>query len=86
MASRNKGSVPWKIWVPAELALRTELRYCNPITGKPNYGVRSHLMVALLREFDKAVDRLNADPGAINRLVERLIAADHEEHNREHAS
>lgn len=83
MPSRNKGSVPWKIWVPAELALRTELRYCNPLTGKPNYGVRSHLMVALLREFDSALARMNIsnENGAITRLVERIIAEDHKEHN-----
>lgn len=75
MARRNKETVPWKIWVPAHLALKIELLYCDPMTGKPNYGARSHLIVALLTEFSNTLDHLNrTKPGAIKSLVERMIA------------
>lgn len=75
MATRNKGTIPWKIWLPAELALRTELRYVDPVTGKPIYAARSHLIVALLEEFDRSVSSLEQEnPGLVKALVARLIA------------
>lgn len=75
MSSRNKGTIPWKIWVPAELALRIESRYCDEVTGKPDYGIRSHLIVALLQEFDKAtMQHETTNPGFIRRLVERIAS------------
>lgn len=59
--------------MPAELALRIESRYCDEVTGKPDYGIRSHLIVALLQEFDKATMHKEAtNPGYIRRLIERM--------------
>ena len=75
MAHRNRETRPWKIWVPERLALRIELLYCDPLTGRPNYGARSHLIVALLNEFADNLDRANqVSPGVVKRLVERMIA------------
>lgn len=74
MARRAKGTVPWKVWVPEELALRTELRYLDPMTGKPIYAARSHLITALLLEFDKAVTPIERErPGLVKNLIERII-------------
>lgn len=74
--SRRKGNgVRWKIIVPEALALRIELRYVDPTTGKPDYGARSRLITALLEEFDSVVSPLEKEnPGITKRLLERLVA------------
>lgn len=75
MARRNRETIPWKIWVPERLALRVELLYCSSVTGRPNYGARSHLIVALLEEFVRSLDANDrATPGAIKAFVDRIIA------------
>lgn len=76
MARRNTETIPWKIWVPAHLALKIELLYCDPVSGRPNYGARSHLIVALLTEFSNNLDlHKRVKPGAIKDLVDRMIVA-----------
>ena len=85
MAHRSKGTVPWKIWVPAELALRIELRYLDPVTGKPKYAARSHIITALLMELDRELATLDdIKPGLVGALLERLATAGETE-ERKHA-
>lgn len=87
MATRNRRTVPWKIWVPADLALRFERRYIDPVTKKPQYAARSHILTALMYEFDEAVNRTEQDnPAIIRDVVARLIREGEERVARENAS
>ena len=42
---------PWKISMPATLAGRIEYVLLDQITGKPKYGARNTLIVALLERW-----------------------------------
>lgn len=75
MAKRTKGTVPWKVWVPAMLALRIEMRYIDPATGKPQYAARSHMITALLFEFDRVASELEqTKPELVREVINRMIA------------
>ncbi len=83
MAARNRNTVPWKVYVPAELALKIELRYCGP-SGRPDYGARSHLVVALLREFERVTQATEVPIDFMNNLISRLIRESEEEEKKRH--
>lgn len=46
-------NVQWKIHVPQALALRIESRIFDATKGKPKYGQRNTLIVALLEKYDR---------------------------------
>jgi hypothetical protein len=69
--SRRNGSVPWKVWVPPELAIKVERLYLNPLTGKPDYGARSHLITALLEQFISESHK--HEEGVVRKLVQSLV-------------
>lgn len=44
-------AVDWKIQVPETIAVKFDLLYVNPLDGKIPYGLRSEIIVSLLRKF-----------------------------------
>lgn len=46
-------TVAWKLHIPAALALRIESRVYDPTKGKPRYGHRNRLVIALLERYDR---------------------------------
>jgi hypothetical protein len=58
-------SVPWKIRVPVDLAAAVEESLLNPLTGRPKYGEKSALVVALIRKYlediETATNQLRGD-------------------------
>lgn len=44
-------SVNWKIQVPEPLAVKFDAIYVNPLDGKIPYGLRSEIIVGLIRKY-----------------------------------
>jgi hypothetical protein len=56
MAKNHTATVPWKVHVPQDLALRIESRFYDSEKRKPRYGQRNALIVALLQQWDLKTD------------------------------
>lgn len=44
-------AVDWKIQIPENLAIKFDTIYVNPLTGKIPYGLRSEIIVGLIRKY-----------------------------------
>lgn len=75
MARRRKGpKAIWKCHISEELALRTELRYLDPITKRPDYGARSRLVEQLLTIFDEVMSKAEDErPEYVKDKLEQLL-------------
>lgn len=74
MARRYGPKVKWKVVLPEELAASIELRYCDPVSGRPDYGARARLITALLQQFDEELRmQTNHNEPLARRLVRRLL-------------
>lgn len=44
-------TVPWRVYIPADLAAKVELLINDPLRDKAKYGERGQLIEGLLREW-----------------------------------
>ena len=74
MGRPSKHTAKWKLNVPMAVALRTERRYLNPFTKRPDYGARSRLVALLLEEFNDTLDSMEKDEtGIAKRVIDALL-------------
>lgn len=68
-------AVDWKLRISSEVALAVELRYMDPTSHRANYGTKSRLVTALLREFIEKVKELETThpQGVIKQMLDRII-------------
>jgi hypothetical protein len=50
----------WKVHIDATIAARVEMRFFDPIRGKPKYGSRHELINELLREWLEKQEAVHA--------------------------
>ena len=56
---RPKNSEPhttWKLSIPVSISAQVEHLIMDPISGKPGYAKRSHLVTALLRRYLREIN------------------------------
>lgn len=79
-------SVPWKVYIPEDLAAKMDLIMMDPVTQQCRYGERSDLVARLLRLHIMGLQKTTVEnvltsspePGTMSHSVENSTAYDKE--------